>query len=72
MRRLAYYRKLRGLTQRELAQASGINRDYISGFETGRRNPTREHCERLARILGIEDPRDILKRVPKWQLGVQG
>lgn len=35
--RIAYYRKLKGLTQKELAELVGIQDNYLSRIETGRK-----------------------------------
>ena len=34
--KIAYYRKLQGMTQEELAQKSGVSRQTISSIETGK------------------------------------
>jgi transcriptional regulator with XRE-family HTH domain len=50
----------RGMTQEQLAEASGIDQRYISGLENGRRNPTVVTLYELARHLGVE-PAELLK-----------
>jgi transcriptional regulator with XRE-family HTH domain len=53
----------RGWSQDDLAEASGLDRTYISGIERGRRNPTVLILERIATGFGI-DPIDLLS-MPK-------
>jgi transcriptional regulator with XRE-family HTH domain len=50
----------RGLTQEQLAEASGFGQHYISGLENGRRNPTVVTLYELAQQLGVE-PAELLK-----------
>jgi transcriptional regulator with XRE-family HTH domain len=47
-------RKERGLTQRELADASGVDPATISLVETGKRRPHLETLDSLADALGVE------------------
>ncbi len=47
-------RKLRGMTQTQLAKASGINQAEISRIERGTANPTLATLETLLRKLGGE------------------
>lgn len=46
-------RKRRGMTQSELAQASGIHRITIAKYEAGKVDPTLESAESIARALGV-------------------
>lgn len=48
---LARYRKLRGLTQRELGERCALKRDRVSDLEKGRRRPAQEEVELLCRAL---------------------
>ncbi|QGZ93736.1 helix-turn-helix domain-containing protein [Terricaulis silvestris] len=50
-RNLVRLRHDRGLSQEELAAESELHRTYISGLETGGRNPTVLVLERLAKAL---------------------
>lgn len=52
-------RKDRGWSQEDLAEASGLDRTYISGIERGKRNPTVLVLEKIAAGLGT-DPVDLL------------
>lgn len=61
MRRL---RLSKGLTQEQFADVSGFTQQYISGLESGQRNPTVVSLFELAQALGVE-PADLLKRIAK-------
>ena len=41
-----------GLTQKELAETTGVSESKITKIETGRRAPDREFAQRLAELLG--------------------
>lgn len=43
-----------GLSQEQLAVRAKVHRTYLSGVETGTRNPTLEIIKRLASALGVE------------------
>lgn len=47
------YRKMRQISQEELADLCGLDRTYISGIECGTRNPTLLVIERISLALGI-------------------
>jgi transcriptional regulator with XRE-family HTH domain len=54
-RSLRRVRKLRGLTQEDLARRVRISSKYLSHLETGsRENPSLETIERLARALDVQ------------------
>lgn len=55
---LARYRKQRGLTQAELANACGMSFTGLRRLETGAEQPTDSQLEILAQVLGVE-PCDI-------------
>ncbi len=42
----------KGLTQEHLAEVSGLSQQYISGLESGRRNPTTVTLYIVAQALG--------------------
>jgi len=46
-------RQEKGLTQEQLAEISGFSRQYLSGLEQGRRNPTIVSLYELATELGV-------------------
>ncbi len=50
---LTDYRKKKRLTQKELAEASGIDRTIIARIEAGRANPTLSQLVKLGRALSI-------------------
>lgn len=50
----ARLRRERGLTQEQLADRSGLSQQYISGLESGKRNPTVLTLFELAQALGTE------------------
>ena len=52
-RNFARFRKAKGFTQESFAEASGFTQQYISGLETGRRNPTVVTLFELASALGV-------------------
>lgn len=43
----------KGLTQEQFCDLSGFSQQYISGLETGRRNPTIVTIYELAKALGV-------------------
>lgn len=47
-------RKLKGMTQEELAHEAGMERSYVSDLERGTRNPSVRALGRLAAALNIE------------------
>ncbi len=51
--RIAYLRKQKGMSQLDLALESGVNRNYISDLENGRRNPSVDILEKIALALDI-------------------
>lgn len=46
-------RRSRGWSQEELADATGLDRTYISGIERGVRNPSLLTQKRIADALGV-------------------
>jgi len=46
-------RQEKGLTQEQLAELSGFSKQYLSGLEQGRRNPTIVSLYELATALGV-------------------
>lgn len=46
-------RTRKGLSQEELARASGLHPTYISGIERGLRNPTWKSLGRVCDALGV-------------------
>ena len=46
-------RSKKGWSQEDLAGEVEIDRTYISGIENGKRNPTADVLDRLAKALGV-------------------
>lgn len=61
-------RKIRGLTQKELAQKSGITRESIGNYERGDRIPPVDTLNKIAKALGVT-PNDLIG--PKRITGIQ-
>lgn len=53
------YRKLKGMTQEQLAVIAGMERSYVSDLERGTRNPSVLALGRLAKALSV-DPHMLL------------
>lgn len=49
-----HHRKLRGLSQEQLAAEADMERSYVSDLERGTRNPSVLALGRLAVALGVE------------------
>jgi transcriptional regulator with XRE-family HTH domain len=58
-RNLRRQRLSAGLSQEALADASGLDRTYVSGVERGIRNPTVRVLQVIASALGVK-PADLL------------
>ena len=54
MDNLAHIRKLRGLSQTQLAELVGANQATISKIESGEGNPTLSMIRRIAKALDVE------------------
>ena len=46
-------RQQQGLTQEQLSEKSGFTQQYLSGLESGRRNPTIVSIYQIATALGV-------------------
>ena len=53
-RNLRILRKQKGLTQEELADQAGINRNYVGQIEREEKSPTVDLIEKLSGSLGVE------------------
>ena len=51
--KIKYYRELRGLSQQQLAEFSGIPLGTLKKYEIGNRNPKQEPLQRIANALHI-------------------
>jgi transcriptional regulator with XRE-family HTH domain len=56
----------RGLTQEQFCDLSGFSQQYVSGLETGRRNPTIVTIYELAKALGVSHL-DLVQPPPSRQ-----
>jgi transcriptional regulator with XRE-family HTH domain len=54
--RVRTLRDKKGWTQEDLAGEAGLDRSYVSGLESGRRNPTYLRLAALAKALNIPLP----------------
>jgi len=52
-RNLRTLRKQKGLSQEAFADEAGLHRTYVSDLERGRRNPSLEVIDKLAKALGV-------------------
>ena len=62
--KVKYYRELRGLTQKQLAEVTGIAQADISRFENGTGNPSLRTLERLADGLGMRLKVEFVPKKP--------
>lgn len=51
---LAFYRKLSGLTQQQVADAINLNRSTYTKYETGVSEPSFEILKKIATVLGVD------------------
>ena len=56
------YRKIRNLTQEDLAGVMGIKRPNISRFETGQCNPTLDLLVKMAECMDLEIRIDLIDK----------
>ena len=59
-----YHRKLKGMSQEELALEAGMERSYVSDLERGTRNPSVLALGRLAAALSVQ-PYELLMKAAK-------
>lgn len=55
-------RKAKNLSQEQLAERSGLHRNYIGGIERGERNVALLNILRLAKALGVT-PSELIKEI---------
>lgn len=55
-----HHRKLKRMSQEELALEAGMERSYVSDLERGTRNPSVRALGRLADALGVQ-PKALLE-----------
>lgn len=51
--RIRYLRKQRGISQEKLALIAGIDRTYLAGIESGKRNATVISLEKITNALEV-------------------
>jgi len=66
-RNLRALRRVKGLSQEELAHQAGIDRTYISALERSMYGASIDVVDRLASVLGVEAS-ELLKRPKRGQL----
>lgn len=54
-KRLRAYRKLKNLTQQELAEILGISIAIVGGIERGTREPSKDVLSKISRGLGVTE-----------------
>lgn len=54
-KRLRAYRKLKNLTQQELAELLGISIAIVGGIERGTREPSKDVLGKISRVLGVTE-----------------
>ena len=52
-KKIKILRKVRGLTQEQLAEKLEVGRATVSNYEIGRREPRLNELERIASVLGV-------------------
>ena len=52
--KIKYLRKIKGISQEELAIMLKVNRNYLSRIETGKSEPTAGTLKTIAQIFGID------------------
>lgn len=68
-RNVRRYRKLKGMTQEQLALEAGMERSYVSDLERGQRNPSIRALARLAEALSIQ-PMRLLEPADESSIGL--
>lgn len=56
---MAALRKVKQISQHEVAQLAGVSQPQISNIERGRATPTDEFLKTVGALLGV-DPKDLL------------
>lgn len=64
MEGLRYWRRLRGMSQQDLAEATGLSQHSITSAETGKVQPRAKNLKKMAEALGVEIV-DLVDPAPK-------
>lgn len=62
VRQYIYYRKLRKMTQADMAEKAGVSRTNITRFEGGNYNPSLEMLVKLASALDMDLELELVER----------
>jgi transcriptional regulator with XRE-family HTH domain len=62
IKNMKYYRKIRKMSQAELAHACAISPNYVGEIEMGRKFPSPDVMERIIIALGVE-PEDLFSNI---------
>ncbi len=54
VKNLKYFRRLRNLSQSQLAEACGLTANYIGEIEIGRKFPSADTMEKIVKVLNIQ------------------
>ena len=65
MRNLSHLRRLRFMTQSELAAAVGVTLKTVSAWERGEALPRAQHLRKLCDVLQVE-PQELWAAPPDW------
>lgn len=63
VKNLRYYRKLRGLSQYQLAEACCLSANYVGEIEMGKKFPSANTMEKIVDVLGIQ-PENLFLEAP--------
>ena len=58
--KIVYFRKLKAITQKEMAEQVGVSRQYLSRLEHGQCECSLEMIYNLASLLNVE-PEELIK-----------
>lgn len=58
--KIVYFRKLKAITQKEMAEQVGVSRQYLSRLEHGQCECSLEMIYNLAGVLNVE-PEELIK-----------